>query len=543
MAFNINPGKQQFTATAAQTLFTFNFAIFVDTDIKVYKTLAGAVANDVTDLLTLTTNYTVSINGTLGGTITLLVGAGINDTITIARSLPISRTTDYVTNGDLFADTLDLDQDYQTYLVLDQNVQLQRAIIVPESLGNVDLNIPAPVANSYLRWNATANALENDTTIPDAVITTTNNVALTNADVVLTHADVVLTHADVVLAQKWASELEDVVVSGGLYSAFHWAQKAAASALSLIVDLIPTNGSTNAVSSDGVFDALALKADLSSPALTGTPTAPTATVGTNTTQIATTAFVLANGSGKQIQPITASVAANALTVSLSPTTLDFRSTPLTSGTVNTRTVTIPISVIVPSTATLGTVNAIQARLVLIAIDNVGTVELAIVNLAGGNNLDETTLINTIAIDATADLANVIYSTTARTGVPFRVVGFIDITEATAGTWATAPSTIQGYGGQALAAMSSIGYGQTWQDVTGSRVAGTTYTNTTGKPISVCVTVTVTTTLINLTVNGVIIGGGSTTSGTDRVPIYAIVPNGGTYIITTGATVQNWAELR
>jgi microcystin-dependent protein len=37
------------------------------------------------------------------------------------------------------------------------------------------------------------------------------------------------------------------------------------------------------------------KAALASPALTGTPTAPTATVGTNTTQIATTAFVLANG--------------------------------------------------------------------------------------------------------------------------------------------------------------------------------------------------------------------------------------------------------
>ena len=39
---------------------------------------------------------------------------------------------------------------------------------------------------------------------------------------------------------------------------------------------------------------LALKANLASPALTGTPTAPTATAGTNTTQIATTAFVLAN---------------------------------------------------------------------------------------------------------------------------------------------------------------------------------------------------------------------------------------------------------
>ena len=37
-----------------------------------------------------------------------------------------------------------------------------------------------------------------------------------------------------------------------------------------------------------------LKANLASPALTGTPTAPTAGAGTNTTQIATTAFVAAN---------------------------------------------------------------------------------------------------------------------------------------------------------------------------------------------------------------------------------------------------------
>lgn len=39
--------------------------------------------------------------------------------------------------------------------------------------------------------------------------------------------------------------------------------------------------------------AIALKADIDSPALTGTPTAPTAGVGTNTTQLATTAFVAA----------------------------------------------------------------------------------------------------------------------------------------------------------------------------------------------------------------------------------------------------------
>jgi len=43
----------------------------------------------------------------------------------------------------------------------------------------------------------------------------------------------------------------------------------------------------------GLVSDLAAKAPLASPALTGTPTAPTAAPGTNTTQLATTAFVTA----------------------------------------------------------------------------------------------------------------------------------------------------------------------------------------------------------------------------------------------------------
>ena len=45
---------------------------------------------------------------------------------------------------------------------------------------------------------------------------------------------------------------------------------------------------------NAISNAIASKADVNSPALTGTPTAPTATAGTNTTQIATCAFVLTN---------------------------------------------------------------------------------------------------------------------------------------------------------------------------------------------------------------------------------------------------------
>jgi hypothetical protein len=60
--------------------------------------------------------------------------------------------------------------------------------------------------------------------------------------------------------------------------------------LDLIDDAI-VNGEAKAPSQNSVFDALALKADLASPTLTGTPIAPTAAGSTSTTQIATTAFV------------------------------------------------------------------------------------------------------------------------------------------------------------------------------------------------------------------------------------------------------------
>lgn len=46
---------------------------------------------------------------------------------------------------------------------------------------------------------------------------------------------------------------------------------------------------------NAISNAIASKADVNSPALTGTPTAPTATAGTNTTQIASCAFAIANG--------------------------------------------------------------------------------------------------------------------------------------------------------------------------------------------------------------------------------------------------------
>lgn len=250
----------------------------------------------------------------------------------------------------------------------------------------------------------------------------------------------------------------------------------------------------------------------------------------------------------QILPITASVAGNALTCTIvAPTPVDFRSATLGSGTVATLSLAANASVVVPSTATLGTVSGEQSRIAILAINNAGTIEAAVVNLAGGRNLDETTRISTTAISTAANSASVIYSTTARSDVTFRVVGYVESTQATAGTWATAPSTIQGAGGNAATAMSSIGYGQTWQDVTASRALGTTYYNTTGKPIflSVALNYNTASTGSSLTINGVLIAK-TFDDGTRIQTLSSIVPPGQSYVVAqTGGTlvINTWAELR
>jgi hypothetical protein len=245
------------------------------------------------------------------------------------------------------------------------------------------------------------------------------------------------------------------------------------------------------------------------------------------------AIAALGGGGTQIQPISASVGSNALTISASALSLDFRSATLTSGTVTTVSGT-PANLVISSGSTLGTVNAVQSRIAVLAMNNAGTIELAAVNISGGNDLTETGVISTTAEGGAgaADTANVIYSTTARSNLAYRVIGYIESTQTTAGTWATAPSTIQGAGGNAVTAMSSFGYGQVWSDVTGSRVSGTTYYNTTGKPIMVMATHTGINT-ITFTVGGV-------SMTTIQVASF-VVPPGMSYSATL--TISKWNELR
>lgn len=140
-----------------------------------------------------------------------------------------------------------------------------------------------------------------------------------------------------------------------------------------------------------------------------------------------------------------SVGSNALTVALkqadgstnasggAPITIAFRSSTLTSGAYNLRTVTGALSVVVSSGSTLGHADGVAQNIYVYAIDNAGTVELAVSSVL----FDEDKLHSTTAEGGSggADSNAVLYSTTARTSVPIRLIGKLVSTQTTAGTWA------------------------------------------------------------------------------------------------------------
>ncbi len=91
----------------------------------------------------------------------------------------------------------------------------------------------------------------------------------------------------------------------------------------------------------------------------------------------------------------------------------------------------------------------------------------------------------------------------------------------------------------------LGIGQTWQNLTGSRSSGTTYTNSTGKPIAVGARSNFNRQNdIVVTVDGVETARYGIENNFFIVfPVFVIVPNGSTYSITIPGGIGVWSELR
>jgi len=129
--------------------YAFTFEILQNTDIAVYR---GST------LLTLTTDYTVTINANGTGSVTLVLAGTGNITIVGARA--IQRTSDYTTGGDLFASTLNTDLDSQTIYAQQVAETAERALKAPVTdPTDIAMTLPTKVsrASKYLAFDANGN--------------------------------------------------------------------------------------------------------------------------------------------------------------------------------------------------------------------------------------------------------------------------------------------------------------------------------------------------------------------------------------------------
>ena len=152
-----------YTGSAGTGPYAFSFEVLVEGDIAVYFNAA---------ILTLTTDYTVTINANGTGSVTIVTGTNVpstptaSDQITIVGSRDIERTTDFVTAGDFRASAINEQLDSQIIMIqqiAEENQRGMRAPTYDPALvadgGVVDMTLPtkASRAGKILAFDSNGN--------------------------------------------------------------------------------------------------------------------------------------------------------------------------------------------------------------------------------------------------------------------------------------------------------------------------------------------------------------------------------------------------
>ena len=159
MAIDISSTTRRivYTGSAGVGPYAFNFEVLAQTDIAVYFN---------TTELTLTTDYTVSLDVDGTGSVTIVTGSSVpstptaSDRITIVGDRTIARSTDFTTGGPLFATSLNDEFDSQTIFVQQVLEQSDRSLRAPNT-DPTTINMTLPLntirANKTLAFDADGN--------------------------------------------------------------------------------------------------------------------------------------------------------------------------------------------------------------------------------------------------------------------------------------------------------------------------------------------------------------------------------------------------
>jgi hypothetical protein len=158
--------------------------------------------------------------------------------------------------------------------------------------------------------------------------------------------------------------------------------------------------------------------------------------------------------------LNASVGSNNLTIAIkgnngsdpsvtNPVLIPFRDTTIANGDPVIVSLQSALSFTVNSTLSMGCTSGNMCRLWIIAINNAGTVALCAFNALSGTSvaaINEGILWTSNTNNNGSSLAQVLAcGTTSVTNKAIRILGYLEISEVTAGTWATGPTFVQLFG--------------------------------------------------------------------------------------------------
>ena len=221
MAIDISSTTRRivYTGSAGVGPYAFNFEVLAQTDIDVYF-------NDTA--LTLTTDYTVSINVDGTGSVTIVTGTNVpstptaSDRITIVGARTIERTTDFTTGGPLFATSLNDEFDSLTIFTQQNKEEVDRAIKAPVTdPSSIDMTLPKDDdrKGKYLSFNASTGNPEVVNTVTDVTtiagiagdVTTVSGIAANVTTVAGIAANVTTVATNISAVNTVATNIADVI--------------------------------------------------------------------------------------------------------------------------------------------------------------------------------------------------------------------------------------------------------------------------------------------------------------------------------------------
>lgn len=429
--------RNDYVGNGATDTYSYTFRIFAATDLLVTQVNTAGIETELTYL----TNYTVTGVGSFsGGTITLTAGnlpSGYG--LTIRFKTTLTQGVDLRNQAGFFPETIEDALDRLIKVDQQQQDEVDRSIKLPETeTGTMVLPTVAERASRFLGFDADGNPISGTALTSSVPATAFAETVIDDA----TAGEVVETLRNGLAAETTVASDDEVLLRD---TSATTGKRIAMSNLMKVITALTAETAPDAADEVAVYDASAATADK-----------VTLTVLAEAIRALSTAK--RSPGAAENYSLAGAVAAGALTITLTgaggtalsatnKAQFSFRSAAAGTGTTEVVDATADLTLVLSSGSTVGATSGTPFRVWVVIFNDAGTLRLGAINCSTATAIyplaDDILASSTAEGGAgAADSAGVIYTGTAVTSKAMRVLGYMEFSLTTAGTWDEAPDKTQ-----------------------------------------------------------------------------------------------------